>query len=270
MNFKSYLSIGAASIAVLAGANVANAAQIAPGTLQFDSFGGGAFYGNNFVDWSGPGNPSAPSPGVDAPIEISTAPFTNGAFDFLAGTFAEISDLPALPFLVEDGEFYNIDTIFGAPLEGFLNDFNAAPGLKFDLEGIQRDSDNLGRVQFNLEGEFNGGGFDPTPVVFEFSLITAQIPPTAPSLTELAYFDPEVVGLFPNAETSEGLNNPTESGGVITGTPCGGDTGVECETGFNSYSGQVVTNEQIPEPSSMLGLFTLIGFAGLSKVRIKK
>ncbi|MDJ0743393.1 MAG: hypothetical protein QNJ32_08525 [Xenococcaceae cyanobacterium MO_167.B27] len=266
MKIKSLVSLGAVSVGVvsiLTSAGVAQAAQLAPGILQFDSAGGGAFFGNNVIDFSNAGTPSEPSPGDDATIAISAVPFTDGAFSFLAGTTAEIQDLQAVPFLIEDNVTYDFVALTGSPVTGFLNDFAAAPGLQFDLERLRRTSDNTGRVQFNLAGLFTGGGFDDTPVDFQFSLITAQLPPST-NLNDIAFFDPLVVGANPDVTTAEGLNNPTVSGGVIVGDACGGATGVTCNTGFTSYSGQFVTVTGVPEPSSTIGGVIALGLGALA------
>lgn len=264
MKTKSYISLGIASLAVLTGANAAEAAQLAPGKLSY-VLNTGVFFTGNIIDFS-PVQGGPRSLGVPGSLDITTSPF-----DIESGIFAEdplpgdprtflnatgiINDLtlpkPVADSLpgggIQDGITYDFATDFGIPggefaLIEFDNDFdyivsatrrtttgNAAEGfdVRFDFTGFFRD---------------NQGVFEDTPSVISFfNGTSADNPVDVPNIALADFADPSL------------FNN-------------GGADGVNVKF-ISSLDGTITTvtvdiPNQVPEPASIMGLFGVMGLAG--------
>ena len=276
MNLKSYLSLGAASVAVLASAGVANAASI---TIVEDTqftitLGGVEVQANDLVVDANsdgvPDGPVVPNSSVITDVLFINAPGTPDQFQAAApGTFATgfISDtnIPELaagnPASVKSLDFNNVaifdvaepaDFIFDPNVENTF-DVSSALGNFIEIEDIDPSGDD--------------NGIPDLAVVLDTISTIQQTPLDAPVG---ATFTPAVSGTGSIIlEEDDGTIFTADV--TIQGTfpTTGGDNTSRGGITLTVTSDPVLV-EPVPEPASILGLLSVVGLAGLAKAKSKK
>lgn len=270
MNLKSYLSLGAASVAVLASAGAASASTltIAEGTNISITLGGVQVSADPlFVDGNNDGvadGPAIPNTSVINRVEFinapgSAAPGTVAPANTFAQGFVSATNIPEIgfanPAFVQSFDFNDVDLFdVDEPADldfagGVANTFTVSPDfgpfIKLEIPPADPNPDSIDDLIVVLERITT---FQSTPLD---DPIGADFTPTVAGDGKLFTDSGEFVADVSIAGTFPTTGGPTSEQGAIVLTV-------------------TASPEAVPEPASLLGLFSVVGLAGLAKAKSRK